>query len=92
VVVVTINAFLRLRSARAGRSRESAVQSFVVLALINIAIVAVADWLLRRKHGGLNIPVTLFLLLLLTLIVMLYDRWRPVFDERFARRGAKLPS
>ena len=89
-VIVTINAFLRLQAARAGRSRESAVLSFILLALINMAIVAASDWLLRRGDGGLNVPATLFFLLLLTLIVTLYDRWRPVFDVRFAH-GATPP-
>jgi hypothetical protein len=83
-IIVTINAFLRLRVARAGRSRESATLSFILLALTNMAIVAVAEWLLRRKNGGFNVPAALFFLLLLTLIVKLYDRWRPVFDVRFA--------
>jgi hypothetical protein len=84
-VIVTVNAFLRIRSARAGRSLESATASFIVLALINATIVAVAQWLLRREDGGLDVPATLLFLLLLTLIVTLYDRWHPVFDVRFAR-------
>lgn len=84
--IVTINTFLRLRSARAGRSLESAALSFVILAGINIALVAVADRLLRQRAGSLPVPATLFFLLLLTLIVTLYDLWRPVFDARFARK------
>jgi hypothetical protein len=89
-VVVTINAFLRLRSARAGRSLESTAASFLLLSVINIVIVAAADWLLRRREGDLDVPATLFFLLLLTLIVTLYDNWRPVCDVRFARRGRML--
>lgn len=84
-VIITINAFLRIRSARAGRSLESATASFIVLVLINAVIVAGAHWLLRREDGGLNVSATLFFLLLLTLIVTLYDRWHPVFDVRFSR-------
>lgn len=87
-VIVTINAFLRLRSARAGRSLENTALSFVLLAGTNVAIVTVADRILRRADGGLPFEATLFFLLLLTLIVTLYDRWRPVFDARFPRRRA----
>jgi hypothetical protein len=90
-IIVTINAFLRLRVARAGRSWESATLSFILLALANLAIVTVADRLLRRREGGLDVPATLFFLLLLSLIVTLYDRWRPVFDMRFSRRSGRLP-
>jgi len=85
-IVVTINAFVRIRLARAGRSRESAILSFVLLAAINMVIVAFSDWLLRRREGSLDIPSTMFFLLLLTLIVTLYDRWHPVFDARFSER------
>lgn len=85
-IVVTLNTFIRLRVARAGRSRESAFLSFVFLAAINIVFVALADWLLRREEESLNVPATLFFLLLLTLIVTLYDRWHPVFDTRFTDR------
>lgn len=82
-VVVTLNTFIRIRVARAGRSRESAFLSFALLSGINIVFVALADGLLRRGEGGLDVPSTLFFLLLLTLIVTLYDRWHPVFDVRF---------
>jgi hypothetical protein len=82
-IVVTLNTFIRIRVARAGRSRESAFLSFVLLSGINIVFVALADWLLRRGAGSLDVPSTLFFLLLLTLIVTLYDRWHPVFDMRF---------
>ncbi len=83
-VIATINAFLRIRVARRGRARESAVMSFLVLAATNTVIVLVADLLLRRGDGALPLAPTLFFLGLLTLIVTLYDRWRPVFDVRFS--------
>jgi hypothetical protein len=87
-VVVTINAFLGLRRARKHRSRESAVLSFLWLAVINVGIVGIYDYLLRRGTGHLGIPTTVFFLVLLTLIITLYDRWRPVFETRFSKRQA----
>jgi len=45
-------------------------------------VVLVADVLLQRLQGGLHLATTLFFLLLLTLVVTLYDRWRPVYDVR----------
>lgn len=86
-VIVTINAFLRLRWARSGRSLESTLLSFILLSALNVAIVVVAHWSLRQGDGGLNVPAALFFLLLLTLIVTMYDRYRPVFDVRFARQA-----
>jgi hypothetical protein len=87
-VLVTLNAFLRIRSARRGRSVESAVASFLLVAATNAAFVFTADLLLRRRlHGALPVTAVLFLLLLLSLVVTLYDLWHPVFDERFRAAG-----
>jgi len=46
--------------------------------------VLVADFLLRQSGGALNLHVTLFFVLLLTLIVTLYDRYHVVYEARFA--------
>jgi hypothetical protein len=87
-VLVTLNAFLRIRSARRGRSVESAVASFLLVAATNAAFVFTADLLLRRRlHGALPVTAVLFLLLLLSLVVTLYDLWHPVFDERSRAAG-----
>jgi hypothetical protein len=40
---------------------------------------------LPESNSGFTVKTTAFFLLLLTLIVALYDRWRPVFDVRFHR-------
>jgi hypothetical protein len=84
-IIVTINAFLGLRRARAGRSPESGVALFIVVVLTNVTVAGIAEVLLRIRGGGLDISASLFFLLLTTLIVTLYDRWRPVYDDRFAR-------
>ena len=86
-IIVTINAFLGLRRARRGGSPESGLALFVVVVLTNVAIAGIAEVILRFRGGGLDIPASLFFLLLLTLIVTLYDRWRPVYDVRFVRAG-----
>jgi len=83
-VVVTVNTFLRIRSARRGRYLPSTVASFALLSGANIALVFLGAHLLRQFRGELSIPDALFLVLLLTLIVTLYDWWRPVYDHRFA--------
>jgi len=46
--------------------------------------VLVADFLLRQSGGARNLQVTLFFVLLLTLIVTLYDRYHVVYEARFA--------
>jgi len=87
-VFVLFNTFLRFQYARGGRRIESAVLSFIILGLINGALAFFAQSLIKR--GFLNLPGQrlLFFLLLMTLVVTLYDRWRPVFEVRFAHRSA----
>ncbi|MFO7916322.1 MAG: hypothetical protein R6U43_11620 [Candidatus Krumholzibacteriales bacterium] len=88
-VFVLFNTFLRFQYSRGGRKVESAVLSFIILGLINGVLAFFAQSLIKR--GFLNLPGTrlLFFLLLMTLIVTLYDRWRPVFEVRFAHRTAE---
>jgi len=88
-VIVTVNALHRLQAARTRRSVEHVVLAFLVLALVNLILVQLAHWLLPLPWANLPRVPTLFFLLLLTLIVTLYDRWRPVFEVRFHPYGRK---
>lgn len=86
-IIVTLNAFLGLRRARSRASPESGLVLFIVVVLTNVILAGIAEVFLRIRGGGLDIPASLFFLLLLTLIVTIYDRWRPVYDVRFVRGG-----
>lgn len=80
-VVVAYNSFLRLRVARAGRSIDSAATTFALLLLSNaVWVYAASSWL----HGDSRFATThsFFFLSLLSLIVTMYDRWRPVCELR----------
>ncbi|HEX6790810.1 MAG TPA: hypothetical protein VF247_05835, partial [Candidatus Krumholzibacteria bacterium] len=92
-LIVIINAFLGLRRARRNASPESGIGLFVVVVLTNVTVAGIAEALLRIRGGnGLDMAPTIFFLILLTLVVTLYDRWRPVFDVRFAKqRGGRSP-
>jgi hypothetical protein len=86
-VLATLNSLLLLHQARKGHALAPAMLSFLFLAVTNVAFVLAVHLLLRRHHGGLSLPAAVFFLLLLSLIVTLYDRWHPVFDERFGAAG-----
>ena len=81
-VVVGYNSFLRLRVARSGRSIDSAVATFILLLATNAVWVYAAGLLLHRGAGGLDMLHSLFFLSLLSLVVTMYDRWRPVCELR----------
>ncbi|WP_127506868.1 hypothetical protein [Actinoplanes solisilvae] len=80
-VFVVINAAISLFIARRTRSFESALAAFAVRALINVGLILVASWLVG---GTLQRGNAIFFVLLLSLITLLDDRFRPVHEARFA--------
>ena len=90
-VFVVVNAALSLAVSRRARSVDSAVLAFGVRVVVNVVLVLLAGWLLRRGDGSLNVRDTLFFVFLLSLITLLYDRYRPVADARLAGTGAGGP-
>lgn len=90
-VVVTYNSFLRLRIARSGRSLDSAVATFALLLATNAVWVYAAEMLLHRAGSSFAMIHSLFFLSLLSLVITMYDRWRPVcelrHDAEHKRRG-----
>lgn len=83
-VVITVNAVLTSLVARRGWSIESAVAEFGALAAANTVLVLLADQFFDRD---LRTGPTLFFILLVTLIVSGYDRYRPVHEVRRDRHG-----
>jgi hypothetical protein len=83
-VFVVVNAAMSLWAARSGRRLESMLAAFGVRALTNTILVVVSGWLLGRGEGELNLGNAIFFVLLLSLITLLDDRFRPVYDVRFA--------
>lgn len=84
--VVVVNAAVSLWVARRGRSLDSALAAFGARVLLNVGLVLVSAWLLGRGGGELNRANALFFILLLSLITLHDDRFRPVHDMRRAVR------
>jgi hypothetical protein len=82
-VFVVINAAVSLWMARRSRAVESVAAAFALRALLNSVLVVLADWLLNREGGDLNLGNALFFVLLLSLLTLLDDRYRPVYEARF---------
>ena len=88
-VFVVVNVAIGLWVARHWGEVESVLAAFAARVLLNVGLVVLADWLLVRGDGDLNLVNTIFFVLLLSLITLLDDRYRPVHDVRFA--GAPEP-
>ncbi|WP_433727646.1 hypothetical protein ACQP2Y_12940 [Actinoplanes sp. CA-051413] len=76
---VVVNAAISLST---GGTRP-AVVAFGVRVLMNAGLVVVADQLLARADGQLNLLNALFFVLLLSLLTLLDDRYRPLYEDRF---------
>ncbi|MDH4280384.1 MAG: hypothetical protein OEW83_20155, partial [Acidimicrobiia bacterium] len=70
-----------------GHSWRSTFGQFVAMVIINIGIAGVYIALLRRSDEPVNERAALFFILLLTLIVTLFDRLRPVRVSGFGQAG-----
>ncbi|MET8151658.1 hypothetical protein ACIBSW_38290 [Actinoplanes sp. NPDC049668] len=81
---VVVNAAVSLWVARSGRGVERALPAFCLRVLMNSAMVWAAGWLVTRAGGDINEPAALFFVLLLSLITLLENRFRPVYEIRFS--------
>ena len=86
-VLVTINTVLSHWLARRSFGWASALWQFVVMALVNAGLFLAISLLLPRLGGAISFGSALFFVLLLTLIVTLFDRYRQVYLMRFATSG-----
>jgi hypothetical protein len=85
-VFVVVNAAITLLVARRLHSLRSSLAAFAARVLLNVALVVVASWLLRRDERDINEATALFFVLLLCLITLLDDRYRPVHAVRVPDR------
>ena len=77
-ILIVINTELSQWLARRGTHWKSIVGEFIVMSIVNIILVLLFDFLLARYEGSIDLLNTLFFVLLLTLNVTLYDRYRRV--------------
>lgn len=78
--VITVNAFVSQWLAQRGTHWRSIIQEFLVMAVINFAVGLLGLILVPGRADNFQLASPLFLTLLLTLIVTLYDRYRPIHD------------
>jgi len=85
--LIIANAAVSEGLSRRGVGWTSTIQTFFATAAINAGVVLVAVLLLPRNEDSIHVGNALFFLLLLTLIVTLYDRFRPFYLARVAQDG-----
>jgi hypothetical protein len=85
VFVIALNTLVSQWFLGRGTEFSSMLREFLVMAVVNFGIVLLYEFVLAPAAGAtMHLQSTLFFVLLLTLIVVYYNNFRPVFDLRFA--------
>ncbi|MDQ2653584.1 MAG: hypothetical protein M3Z20_11155 [Chloroflexota bacterium] len=87
-LIIIANTVVSQWLVKHGVEWHSAMREFVVMAVVNLAILGLFSVILPGMSVPLDAPATLFGLALLTLLVTLYDRFRPYYDARRELEGA----
>jgi hypothetical protein len=91
-IVIVVNAaisdYLIRQATRLGY--HTTTRQFIGTLAVNLAIVAIGQFLLEALRGQ-TLQHALIFVLLLSLIVTFYDRYRPIHVTRFAKLDADLP-
>jgi hypothetical protein len=89
-LIIIANTVVSHWLVKRGVKWQTAVREFVVMAVVNAVILGVFSVILPGMNVPLDAPATLFGLFLLTLLVTLYDRFRPYYDARCELEDAAL--
>lgn len=88
ITVIVANTMVSEWLVRRGVGWQSTIVEFAVMALLNAALVALTSATLPWMRGAaIDQPATLFGVLLLTLLITLYDRFRPYERARVMGDG-----
>jgi hypothetical protein len=83
-IVVVANAGLSTLLERRGFGPTAALRQFIFTGLLNLGIVAVLGLIYNVAGTSFDLTTTFFYVLLITLLVTLYDRYRPEYVARFS--------
>ncbi len=86
-LIVVLNTVLGHWLARRGFGGAFTLWQFIVLAVVNLALILVYAALRSRYDHPVSIANVLFFVVLLTMLVTLYDRYRQVYLMRFSTVG-----
>jgi hypothetical protein len=89
-IIVVLNSLVSQWLRRRGRTYESALAEYVTMAAVNMALAMLYILLLPQLNGAVNTRHMLFFVLLLTLIVILFDYYHPVYRKRRVEAGDKI--
>lgn len=94
-ILVVANTLVSEWLLRHGNGWRSTVQQFIVTSVMNVGLTFTFLWVLPMKVSSAALQSTLFYLLLITLLVTYYDRYRPSYlmhSDEATTESAAVPS
>jgi hypothetical protein len=82
-LVIIINTVLSHWLARRSKGWKSTLQEFAVMTAVNFSLILIFASVMPSFEGSINVGNTLVFIMILTLLVTLYDRYRQVYLLRF---------
>ena len=76
--LIVMNTELSQWLVRRGTYWTSIIREFIIMSIVNFGVILAFDFIVARYEGSIYLFDTLFFILLLTLNVTLYDRYRRV--------------
>ena len=89
-LLLVVNTLISSLLIRRGERPHGAIQQFVVTLAINVAMVLAGQFVLEVLRG-VRLEHALVYVLLLSVIVTGYDRYRPLYKARFAKGPLRAP-
>jgi hypothetical protein len=89
-VLVLMNTIISSVLVRRGERPHGAIRQFALTLALNVGIVLIGGVVLGTLHG-VQVEHALVFVLLLSLIVTCYDRYRPLYKARFANGPLPAP-
>jgi hypothetical protein len=81
-LIIVANSAVSIWLAQRGTHWNAILIEFAAMAVINFVIVTAFRLILPRADGEVRLGALLFFVLLLTLLITLFDRYRPVYERR----------
>lgn len=88
-VIVIANMIVSEFFSRRGMSFDTAMKEFLLVALTNIGLVVIYHFFTRGEEARLKPGEAIFFLFLISIIIAMYDAYRPIYLRRVAAENAQ---
>jgi len=86
VTVIVLNVVVSHLLVLKGFSGLKAFPQFIAISILNLGIIVILAWIISTGGQTLNIGNAIFFSILFSILITLYDRYRPIYEARFVNK------